>query len=96
MPTAVIWDILLILQIELNRSAIVKATEAMMELGSKLMLNIHVSIAVTTVVLYFVQIYLGRKTLSGKRPELLDRHKLLGYLTITMRILTFITSFFIK
>lgn len=96
MSLAVIWDILLILQIELNRDAIAKATEAMVEMGSKIMLNIHVSIAVTTVILYFVQIYLGRKAIKKDRRDLLDRHKLFGYLTVSMRILTFVTSFFVK
>ena len=96
MSLAVIWDICLILQIELNRDAIAKATEAMVEMGSKIMLNIHVSIAVTTVILYFVQIYLGTASIKNNRKSLLDRHKLFGYLTVTMRILTFITSFFVK
>lgn len=96
MSAAVIWDIILILQIELNRDAIAKATEAMSEIGTKVMLNVHVSIAVTTVILYFVQIYLGRTSIKHNRNSLLDRHKLFGYLTVSMRILTFVTSFFVK
>lgn len=96
MSAAVIWDICLILQIELSRDAIAKAAESMSEIGTKVMLNVHVSIAVTTVILYFVQIYLGRSSIKHNRDSLLDRHKLFGYLTVSMRILTFVTSFFVK
>lgn len=96
MGAAVLWDILLILQIEFNRGAVVKAVDSMTSLGDKVMLNIHVSIAITTVILYFVQIYLGRAYLKKHDITQIARHRVLGYVTITMRILTFITSFFIK
>ena len=87
--TAIIWDILLILQIELGRGAIVKASKAM---TNTMMLNVHVSIAVSTVILYLLMIYTGRKLISGEitiRPI----HKILGWTTLVMRTLTFITSF---
>ena len=89
MSLAMIWDVVLILQIELSRSAILKASKAITNTTA---LNIHVTIAVSTVVLYFFMIHSGRKLLAGEltiRP----RHKLLGWTTLTMRILTFITSF---
>ena len=89
MSVAMIWDIILILQIELSRSAILKASNAM---SNALALNIHVSIAVSTVILYAFMIYTGRKMLKGEtliRPI----HKRLGWTTFTMRILTFVTSF---
>ena len=53
MATA-IWDILLVLQIELMRGAIDKAMKV--QVNSSL-LNFHVSIAVLTVFLYF---FMGR------------------------------------
>ena len=89
MSVAMVWDVILILQIELSRSAILKATHAV---TNPLILNIHISIAVSTVVLYGFMIYTGRKLLSGQN-QIRPRHKFLGWTTLTMRILTFITSF---
>lgn len=89
MSGAMLWDILLILQIELSRSAVLKASKA---LSNPYILNIHVSIAVTSVILYGFMIYTGRRVLNGE-SQLLKRHRLLGYTTFTMRVLTFITSF---
>jgi len=89
MSTAMIWDVILILQIELSRSAILKASKAM---TNPLILNIHISIAVSTVILYGFMVYTGRKLLNGENG-IRPRHKALGWTTLGMRILTFITSF---
>lgn len=89
MSTAMIWDVLLILQIELSRSAILKASKA---LSNTTALNVHVTIAVSTVILYAFMVYTGRALLAGKN-EFRQRHKFLGYTTFAMRLLTFITSF---
>lgn len=89
MYAAMIWDVILILQIELSRGAIMKASKAMV---NPVLLNIHVSIAVSTVVFYGFMIFLGRKVIAGDNT-LLKRHKRLGQLTMVMRILTFATSF---
>lgn len=89
MSLAMIWDVILILQIELSRSAILKASKAM---TNELALNIHVSIAVSTVVLYAFMIYTGNKMLNGQ-VNFRTKHRILGYSTYFMRILTFVTSF---
>ncbi len=89
MSVAMVWDVLLILQIELSRSAILKASRAM---TNALALNIHVSIAVSTVILYVFMIYTGRKMLAGE-TQIRVKHRILGYSTLFMRTLTFITSF---
>lgn len=89
MATSIIWDILLILQIELNRGAIIKASKAM---TNQMMLNIHVSFAVLTVLFYGAMVYTGRKFLKGEN-EIRPLHKKLGWTTLSLRILTFITSF---
>ncbi len=89
MSFAMIWDLILILQIELSRGAIIKASKAV---TNPLILNIHVSIAVTTVILYVFMIRSGRRVLYENYPK--QKHKKLGYLTMGMRILTFVTSFF--
>jgi len=91
MGFAMAWDIILILQIELSRGAIAKASQAF---SNPMMLNIHVSIAVSCVLLYIVMIMIGRKVLMGNNA-LLPRHKLIGRITLGLRILTFITSFFV-
>ena len=92
MTSAIVWDIILVLQIELNRGAIAKAVQVTQ---NKWLLNVHVSLAVSCVLLYFVMFYTGTKLLKNKniyRP----RHKLLGMITLILRILTFATSFYIK
>ncbi len=90
MISAIVWDILLILQIELNRSAIATATKAM---SNAMILNIHISLAVSTVFFYFAMLYTGMKFLKGDN-KIRPLHKKLGWTTVTLRILTFITSFF--
>ena len=89
MSVAIIWDIIIILQVELSRSAILKASKAM---TNALLLNIHVTIAVSSVILYGFMIYTGRRLLKGDN-QIRNRHLMLGWTTYTMRILTFITSF---
>jgi hypothetical protein len=89
MSVTMIWDVILILQIELSRSAIIKASKA---LSNTMALNIHVTIAVLTVVLYGFMIHSGRKLLAGEL-KIKPRHRNLGWATFAMRILTFITSF---
>lgn len=89
MSVAMTWDLILILQIELSRSAILKASKAV---TNAMALNIHVTIAVLTVVFYGFMIKSGRAVLSGN-THLRSRHKILGMTTMVLRILTFITSF---
>jgi len=93
MSTSMIWDILLILQIELTRSAIVKASESMM--GSKSMiLNIHVALAIACVIFYGFMVASGRRLLRGE-ASIRPRHRILGITTLVLRTLVFATSFFV-
>ena len=89
MSLAISWDILLILQIELSRSAILKATKAA---SNPIALNIHVTIAVITVIFYAIMIFTGRKLLK-KEIKFKPRHRLFGYSTLILRVLTLVTSF---
>lgn len=89
MSLAMLWDILLILQVELSRSAILKASKA---ITNSWILNVHVAFAVSTVILYGFMVYTGRKMLNGQ-VEVRKQHRLLGYTTFMMRVLTFVTSF---
>lgn len=91
MKVVIIWDIILILQIELNRGAIAKASKAM---DNPSILNIHVSLAISTVLLYIIAATLGKKIMDGKE-ELVKKHAMLGKVTVLFRLLTLITSFLI-
>lgn len=91
MKFAMLWDIALILQIELTRDAIAKASKIM---SNSYLLNIHVSLALSTVLLYIFVFRTGQKVANGQR-SLLKKHKFFGILTLITRIATLITSFFI-
>ena len=90
MITVLTWDVILILQIELNRGAVAKAAKALV---NPLILNIHVSFAVSSVVFYCLLIYTGRKLLKGNESYRL-RHRIFGWTAFALRTLTLITSFF--
>lgn len=90
MSAAMIWDIILILQIELNRSAIDKALDVF---KSQTALKIHLFFAISSVLLYVAMVISGRMVLAGK-TTMIKRHRLLGMTTLAFRILTFVTSFF--
>ena len=89
MSFAMAWDIIIILQIEITRHAVEKA---MTVSNNTMMLNIHVALAVSTVVFYGIVFYLGRKVMQG-HTHLIPRHKSLGKITLVLRLLTYITSF---
>ena len=89
MSVAMIWDILLILQVELSRSAVLKASKA---LSNPMILNIHVAFAVSAVVLYGFMVFTGRRLLAGDN-SIRNKHKVLGYTTFLVRVLVFVTSF---
>jgi hypothetical protein len=89
MSTAMAWDILLILQIELTRSAIDKATKV---ITSPMALQIHLFFAISTVVLFIVMIVLGRKVLAGNN-KILPIHGYFGWTTLAFRTITLITSY---
>ena len=93
MSSAMIWDILLILQIELTRGAVMKASNAMInETANKILLNIHVSFAISSVVFYGLMVYTGKKLLSGDN-SVKSKHRVLGIITYLLRVLTLVTSF---
>lgn len=90
MTTVLIWDVLLILQIELTRGAINKASQAPI---NPALLNIHVSFAVSSVVFYALLVWTGRKLLAGDE-SIRTKHKIFGWSAVVLRTLTLITSFF--
>jgi len=91
MKLCIIWDLLLIVQIELTRGAIVKASKA---LTNPAILNIHVSLAIATVLLYIVMLYTGTK-LKNNNESIRPIHRFFGLTTLTVRLSTFITSFLV-
>jgi cytochrome b561 len=92
MTSAIVWDILLVLQIELNRGAIAKAVEVTQ---NKWLLNFHVSLAVTCVLCYGVMFFTGRQMLK-QNFSWRSWHKNFGLLTLFLRVATFVTSFLVK
>lgn len=99
MGFALIWDLILILQIELSRSAIATAAGP---LQNPLLLNIHIGFAISTVLIYALIVISGVKLLkiytSGSSNSSLAqqkfRHRILGIIALTLRVMTLITSFF--
>lgn len=92
MLSAIIWDLILILQIELSREAVKKATQM---LTNTWLLNYHIGIAVSCVLGYFILIYTGTQIFKG-RNHFKKWHKPIAYVVVLFRISTFITSFIIK
>lgn len=91
MKTAIIWDLLLVAQIELSRSAISKASKMF---ANPMILNIHVSLAIGTVLLYFWVFYSGQKLRVGEEA-IRKMHKRIGITTLSARIATLVTSYFV-
>ncbi|MFZ4712422.1 MAG: DUF420 domain-containing protein [Bacteriovoracaceae bacterium] len=91
MASAIIWDVLLILQIEITRQAVAKALKP--ESNSAL-LNFHILIAVITVILYCAMFYTGRKMLKNDY-SVRSKHKAMGIITVVLRTSTYITSFLV-
>lgn len=89
MSGVIIWDIFLVLQIELSRSAINTASKGSENPTSLL---IHLFFAISSVLLYFVMIWSGRSLLAGNNSRR-GLHKFFGWMTLTFRILTLITSY---
>lgn len=90
MATVIIWDVILILQIELTRGAVEKASKAII---NPMLLNIHVTFAVLSVVFYILLVLTGRKLLNGEN-QMRGRHRLFGWTAFALRTLTLLTSFF--
>ncbi|MCO4793648.1 MAG: hypothetical protein KC493_08055 [Bacteriovoracaceae bacterium] len=91
MAISITWDLLLILQIELTRGAVEKASKA---LSNPMLLNFHIAVAVFTVVLYFALIYTGRKMLA-KDYSFQKMHRLFGRSAVLCRTITYITSYMV-
>lgn len=90
MSAVLILDVLLILQIELGRSAVEKAAKAIV---NPIILNVHVTFAILSVIFYVLLVITGRKLLKGEHA-IRPRHRLFGWTAFTLRTLTLLTSFF--
>jgi uncharacterized membrane protein YozB (DUF420 family) len=88
MLSSIIWDLLLIAQIELSRGAIAKASKV---ITNPMILNIHVSLAISCVAMYCVVTFSGVKILKNKGNR--NIHKKAGAMTLILRMATYITSY---
>lgn len=92
MTASMIWDLLLILQLQYEREAVQGAIRSFTVFNYPLW--IHLFFACCSLILYIVMISLGRSLLGGKR-EILKQHRFFGWVTLSFRFLTFVTSFFV-
>ena len=90
MSAVLILDVLLILQIELGRSAVEKAAKVIV---NPIILNVHVTFAILSVVCYVLLVITGRKLLKGE-VTIRPRHRVFGWTAFALRTLTLLTSFY--
>ena len=93
--TGISLDLLLVLQIEVMRGAINTSLKPMQ---NSWLMNIHIAMAVTCVLLYPFIIYSGRMLYKGKGPfpRYKKLHRRTAITALTLRTLVLITSFLIK
>ena len=92
MITSIVWDFILVLQIELNLDTLTKA--ATKAGTSSIMINTHIFLAVATMVGYLILLFLGRKLLKGAE-QWRKLHRNVGIATFVLRIWVAITSIMI-
>ena len=85
---AMVWDIVLILQIELFRDAIFKASRFM---ENSPLLNVHITLAVITLFFYGASLYTGKRLLAHDFSAR-KLHRRVGVGAFSLRILTFVTG----
>jgi uncharacterized membrane protein YozB (DUF420 family) len=88
MSAAMIWDLLLVLQVEFGRSAIANAMKIQ---TNHPLLTIHILLALSSLVFYVLMVRSGRHVLQNK-TEYFPLHRKLGLVTLTLRALTLGTS----
>ena len=88
MSVGILWDLILVLQIELLRDAIFKASRFMENFW---LLNVHITLASTTLLFYGACVYTGRRLLANDF-SVRKYHRWLGTTTIILRVLTFMTG----
>jgi uncharacterized membrane protein YozB (DUF420 family) len=93
MLSAILWDLFLILQIELTRSAIAKAASAL-DKPHQTLFYIHLFFAISTVLLYPLAFYSGQKIIKNNSKHT-RHHKVIGGVVLLFRISTLFTSYFV-
>ncbi len=91
MLTSIVWDFILILQIELARKAIMKAADAALHPS---LLLVHLFFAVGSVVLYIFMLRSGYQILKGNTDKR-SFHKKMGFITLFFRTMTLFTSIYV-
>ena len=88
MSAVIVWDLVLVLQIELFRDAIFKASRFM---ENSWLLNVHILLAVSTLVTYGFALYTGRRLLKNDN-SIRKFHQRVGGIAFSLRVLTFATG----
>lgn len=86
MVSAILLDVVMIVQLETNRSVVAKAAAAVTPL-----LKFHIGVALTTVIAYLAMIVTGILLLRGMRVR--KPHRVLGFYVLIARSLVSITAF---
>lgn len=98
MAITIVWDLLLVAQIQWNRHAIQGAIEGVMKVEghASFIMNVHLFFALSTVLLYFFMLYSGFvMKFFNQQMKCKNKHKLMGMVVLVFRISTLITSFMI-
>ncbi|NRA94592.1 MAG: hypothetical protein HRU14_00130 [Planctomycetes bacterium] len=91
MLTAFALDLVLLLAVELSNSAVARAYR---DVGAgNAITTIHVAFAISGLVMWFVQIFVGRKIYKQGRMELLPRHGTGARLFLIFRLGNVVTAF---
>ncbi len=94
MLTAFALDILLLLVVEFTDNAIATAYRSATEGGDgRVITLIHVAFAVGALLMWFVQIVVGRKIYKQGRSELMPRHAAGARLFLVLRLGNVVTAF---
>lgn len=96
MLTAFVLDLALLLAVELSNSAVAQAFRNVADAGDRTAMTvIHVAFAVGGLVMWFVQIWSGRKIWKEGRMELLPRHARGAKLFMLLRLGNVVTAFMV-
>lgn len=89
MTAAFLVDLALLLYVEFTRQAVEKALS-----GGDALLYFHIAVSLGVLVLYVLQIRLGLRLYRGQ-PIVRVRHRQLGVVFVVLRLLNFVTSFYV-
>ena len=86
-------DVIIVLVIELQKSAIMQTVHQVERPGLKPLLSFHIAVSVAALVLWVVQLFVGAALLRGE-PRL-RRHRIVARAFLALRATNVVTAFFV-